>query len=1479
MEEKISSNHKVGSVLVVGGGISGMQASLDLAEAGFKVYLVEESPSIGGRMAQLDKTFPTNDCSMCTISPRLIECAKHPNIQIIPDSTLETVEGGAGHFKAILKKSPRYVLLEKCNACGDCLEVCPVEVESTFEQGLGKRKAISRPFPQAIPSAFAINKEGKAPCRLACPAGVNAQGYIALMSQGRFLEAYQLLRKALPLPSVCGRVCFHPCEEACNRKDLDQPLAIRDLKRWLCDWALENPEALKPQEKAQPTGHKVAIVGSGPAGLSAAHDLALLGHSVSVFEALPKPGGMLSYGIPAFRLPRDILSKEIKVIEAMGVQILTSSPIGKDGGPSLPELRNQGYKAVLLASGAHRGRNLKVPGEDLNGYWDAVTFLRKVYEGERPSLGGKVAIVGGGSTAIDAARVALRLGNEEVEVIYRRSPEEMPASPEEVDEACEEGIKFRFLTSPVALMGQDGRLTHLKLIQNALSEPDESGRRRPVPIPNSEFSLGKTACIGAIGQEPDLLYLEKDMEVRKDGTVKVEEESLFTGKEGIFAAGDCVTGPATIVEAIGAGKRAALCIHHYLLGLPLPSQPKEEEKASMPSLKGKKKLPRMKRPLLFGKERHTSLVAEVALPISEEAMREEAMRCLNCGPCCECFLCVSACKAEAIDHEMKLENVELEVGAIILSPGYDPVDATTKPEYGFGQLKNVVTSLQLERLLSAAGPTLGKVKRPSDGKEPLRVAFIQCVGSRDEQCQNPYCSSVCCMYATKEALMIKDHHPESEVTIFYNDIRAFGKGFERYYEGAKESGVRYIKSIVSTVKELQRSKNLIIRYALMDGQIKQEEFDMVVLSVGLKPRPEARALYERLGLKSEEQGYCLTGKFTPQRTSRSGIFVSGAAEGPMDIPEAVMSGSSAACLASGLLKDARGTLIEEKHYPPEREVKEEPARIGVFVCRCGTNIAKVVDVPQLVQFAQSLPGVVHADEYLFSCSTDSQKKIIDIIHEKGINRVVVSSCTPRTHEPLFQETLREAGLNAYLFEMANIRDQCSWVHSTLPEEATEKARELLRMAVSRAATLEPIEERFFDVYPEALVIGGGLSGITAALSLAEQGFPVHLIEQSSQLGGNLLHLKTTLEEGACIEEQLEALLSRLRAEPKIKVYTNAQLSEINGHVGDFESVINQEGENISLRHGAVIVATGAGEMKPTEYLYGEDKRVLTQLELEKRLRENPEFISGLKTVAMILCVGSRDEIHPYCSRICCSTAIKNALELKKLRKDLQIYIFYRDIRTYGFLEPYYREAREAGIVFIRFEVDEKPQLSQEGSTLTLRAFDESLQGFIKLFPELVVLSSGLEAHPLSASLSERLKVPLDRDGFFLEAHLKLRPLDFASEGIYLCGLAHSPKLIQESIAQAQGAAQRAATILSKERLKALSIVAVVDEKVCAACLTCLRACPYKVPIIGSNGKAEIDPALCHGCANCASLCPQKAIDVLHYKDKQVLALCTTIGET
>ncbi len=845
--------------------------------------------------------------------------------------------------------------------------------------------------------------------------------------------------------------------------------------------------------------------------------------------------------------------------------------------------------------------------------------------------------------------------------------------------------------------------------------------------------------------------------------------------------------------------------------------------------------------------------------------------------CVGCGLCKNVCLADAINYSDQEKEVKLNVGAVILAPGIEEFNAKLKSEYGYGRYPNVVTSIEFERILSASGPFMGRVQRPSDGDIPRKIAFIQCVGSRDITCGNGYCSSVCCMYATKEAVIAREHMIQVEPTIFYIDLRAYGKDFDKYIERAKnEYGVRFVRCRVSEVQEIPKTRNLRIRYETEDGGLHDEEFNLVVLSIGFTPSENVKKLAKNLDVELNEHGFSKTQPFHPLETSRPGVFVCGMFSSPKDIPETVTQASAAAASVGELLSSVRGTLVKKKEYPKELDVRGQPPRIGVFICHCGINIGGVVDVPSVVEYAQALPNVVHACHNLYTCSSDTQEIIKKRIQEYGLNRVIVASCSPRTHEPLFQETIKEARLNRYLFEMANIRDQCSWVHMHDPEAATEKAKDLVRMAVAKARILEPLERFSLDVTRRGLVIGGGLAGMTAALALAEQSFEVDLIEKNKKLGGFLRKIHYTLDNDDT-QEYLRTMIEKVNSNKLIQVLLNAKVENVSGYVGNFKTTVTLNSGSEAkkeLEHGVIIVATGGEEYRPNEYLYGKAARVLTQLELENRIETAGNEKFG--NVVMIQCVGSRNGEHPYCSRMCCGEAVKNSVKIKEKDPDANVYVLYRDIRTYGLMEEHYRRAREAGVVFIRYEEGNKPKVAKATSggkeALQVSVFEPTIQEDIVIDADLLVLSVAVVPPKENENLAKMLKVPINEDGFFLEAHAKLRPVDFATEGIFVCGMAHSPKSIEESISQAKAAVSRACTLLTKDTIEAEGIIATVNPDRCTACELCILVCAYNAIEIEETkrGKiAKVNSALCKGCGACAATCRCSAIDIKGFTDLQM----------
>ncbi len=902
------SEHK--SVLVIGGGIAGIQSSLDLANMGFKVYLVEKSPSIGGRMAQLDKTFPTNDCAMCILAPKMIEASNHKNIELLAYSEVENIFGEAGNFKVKIKKKATFVDWNKCNGCGLCIEGCPVLLPNEFDQRLGERKAIFMLYPQAVPKKCVIDKREERPCKAACmdacPVHTNVPGYIKLIAEGQYKEAYKLIRETNTLPACLGRVCYAPCEEVCNRGQIDEPIAIRDLKRAPGDqWNIEELEV----PSVNKTDKKIAAIGAGPASLAVANDLVLKGHNVTIFEALPEAGGMLRVGIPEYRLPKRILAQEIAYIQKLGVEIKTGVQVGKD--ISLGELKNT-YDAIFIGVGAHGGMRLRMEGEDIPGVIEGIKFLRDVNLGEKVAIGKRVAVIGGGNTAIDCARTAIRLGAKEVSIIYRRSRAEMPASENEVAEAEAEGVKIELLTTPTQFLAKNEKLAKVECIRMKLGELDASGRPRPIPIESSEFTTPVDTVIAALGQAPKTEFTkELGISLTKRNAIEINPETGATNIEGVFAGGDVVTGPAFVIDAIAAGKKAARSIERYLNGEPIEveEEKKEPEKFSAAEIEDRKKrFPSQKRAKM-GEEKVKDRIKdfrEVALGYTPEEAMKEASRCLagQIEGCIECHECERRCEANALAYTMHDEDIEINAGAIILATGLDTYDVTPLTEYGYGKIKNVITALEFERLTAASGPTFGELRRPSDGKIPQNIAFIQCVGSRDFK-HKAYCSSVCCMHATKEAMLAYEHHPGTKSTILYMDLRAVGKKFQEYVARAKEEyNVTYVRSRPGKIEINPENQNPIVWYEdTATGEIKNMEVELVILSQAMIPSTGAKGLAKILGIELNEYGFVEIPDrlLHPIDSTKPGIFACGYAHSPRDIPDSVIQGSGAAARAAEVI--------------------------------------------------------------------------------------------------------------------------------------------------------------------------------------------------------------------------------------------------------------------------------------------------------------------------------------------------------------------------------------------------------------------------------------------------------------------------------------------------------------------------------------------------------------------------------------------------
>ncbi|OGO16021.1 MAG: hypothetical protein A2Z14_07440 [Chloroflexi bacterium RBG_16_48_8] len=1491
----------IGAVMVVGGGIAGMQASLDLADQGYRVYLVESKSAIGGHMAQLDKTFPTNDCAMCTISPKLVETGQHLNIEMMVDTEVSKVDGKAGDFTVTLRHKPRYIDLTKCVGCGDCVNVCPIYLPDIFNEGLSKRHAAYKLYPQGVPNAFAIEKLGISPCRDACPAHQRAQGYIALIHEGRYDDALRVIREDNPFPGICGRICNHRCEDTCNRGLIDEPINIRALKRFVTDKVYEKPRtSVKPVEITQ--SQKIAIIGAGPCGLTAAQDLAKLGFPVTIFEALPVAGGMLRVGVPEYRLPTDIIEREIQDILDLGIEVRLNTTVN-----DLDALFEQGFEAVLIAVGAHEGIRLPIPGANLEGVLINTRFLRDVRLGNIPNLGRRVLVLGGGNVAIDCARTAVRLGAE-VHMACLEPRDALPCHAWEVDAAEEEGIVIHADHTFLRIVDDGkGHAAGVECEKVTHFEFDHEGRLSVETELDSEHILEADTIIFSVGQRAGLAFIPDDagVGITTQRTIAINPNTMAATRPGVFAAGDSVSGTAFVIEAVASGHKAADSIHRYLQGEALEPAPKPD----LPVVKFTKAelQERVKRGEIIptGRIPMTELAVtsrvdgfqEVELGYTDEQAQAEAARCLACAICSECLSCQYICGRDAIDHDM-IEQVEkVHVGAVILAPGYQIYNAELSQEYGFGRYPNVITALQLERLLSASGPTEGHVLRPSDHTPAKKIAFLQCVGSRDRN--HDYCSSVCCMYAAKEAVMIKEHDAEAEVHVFMMDMRAFSKGYETYYQRARQQySIEYTRCRISGIKEDPNTNHLIVRYYSQDGSgnghqipMKEEDFDLVVLSVGMEISESVKQLGRELGVELDEYGFCHTALFNPLETSRPGIYAIGPFREPKDIPESVVDASGAAAQAAALLSPSRHTLTRQREYPPERDMTGEEPRIGVFVCHCGSNIGGFLDVPDVAGYAKTLPGVVHAEDNLYTCSQDTIAHITETVKELNLNRVVVSSCTPHTHATLFQDSIRAAGLNPAYFDMANIRNQCSWVHSHDPAAATEKAKDLTRMAISRVATLQPLHTTDVEIAHSALIIGGGVAGMNAALSIAQGSFDVHLVEREDQLGGNLRHVFSTVD-GEDPQLYLRELIRRVNAEPKIDVCIGCEVSRTDGFMGKFTTWLkDKKGRERQIAHGVTILTTGGQEYHGNEYHYSSSPYIISGLELEALLAK----ANGLKDkldgraaeawktlgerlpndLAMILCVGPAER---YCSRICCTTALKQALALKRINPSARVTVLYKDIRTYGFKERLYTEARQAGVLFLRYDDENRPEVQIRDGGIEIQLQDHSLNTPITLHPEILMLSMPIIPSEGAKDLASKLKVSLDADGFFLEAHIKLRPVDFSSDGYFMAGMAHYPKLLDETIVQAEAAASRAARILSQSTLTAGGIVAQVDPEKCVGCLTCVRVCPFGVPKVsekylgvgGITGAAYIEPTICHGCGNCAAECPAKAITVAHYKDDQIM---------
>ncbi len=838
-----------------------------------------------------------------------------------------------------------------------------------------------------------------------------------------------------------------------------------------------------------------------------------------------------------------------------------------------------------------------------------------------------------------------------------------------------------------------------------------------------------------------------------------------------------------------------------------------------------------------------------------------------------CRKCEKACEANAINFEDHDRMIDIQVGSIILTPGLKTYQPEIRQELGYGKFKNVVTSLQFERLLSASGPCSGTVARPSDGGHPKRLAWVQCVGSRNAHNGNPWCSSVCCMYAAKQSIIAKEHDNEVQSTIFYMELRAFGKDFDKYIEKAKnDAGVIYKRSMIAEIVEAPDTKNLLIHSVGEDGKLVEEEFDMVILSIGFEPRNDAAEFAKIFGIATDEYGFAQTSKLRPVETSRKGIYVAGTYQGPKDIPETVIQGSGAAAGAMALLGESRGTEVKEVVLPEEKNIDGEEPRIGVIVCHCGTNIAGTVDVKKVAEAATKEPGVAHAETIIYACAPDGQQKIRDLIKEKGLNRVVVASCTPRTHSPLFQDTIREVGLNKFLFELADIREQCSWCHMHEKEKATSKAIEIVNMTIAKTKRLLPVTSASVGVNHTALVVGGGIAGMTASLSLAEQGYGVHLVERAGALGGLLRNVRANLE-GDDIQAFLAGVIQKVENNPAITLHMGTTVEKIDGFVGNFETTLANK-KNVG--HGALLIAAGGQEYTPVEYDYEQSDRIITQRELETELAEkDPE---NDKCYVMIQCVGSREEPNNYCSRICCQDALKNSITIKEKAPDAQVVVIYRDMRAYGLKEDYYRRARDLGVLFFLYTPDAKPTVEMSGDKVKVTLAGKVLGKEMAIDADYLVLSTGLRPQPDGDEFAKKFKLTCNIDGFLLEAHVKLRPVDFPTEGYFLAGLAHAPKNIEETISQSLAAAGRVGALLSHKSLTVSGVISKHNRDICMSCLACVKKCPFGAPFIDVDGRVSHNEVKCTGCGICAGVCPAKAYQVNYFRDDQILAMIESVTD-
>ena len=1273
-----------GSVLVIGGGIAGIQASLDIADQGFKVYLVEKDPSIGGRMAQLDKTFPTNDCSICIEAPKMVEVARHPNIEVLAYSEVKDVKGKIGNFKVKVLRKPRYVDEELCNGCGLCVE----------EIG----------------------------CIKACPVGAI---------------------KKDPLTGIIS---------------IDEELCKQEIEENGCT---ECVVGCQYDAICIPPGYDHVVTCD------------LCGGEPKCIEACP---------VDALELKKFHVKLTVDPEKCTGCrtcELVCSEENDGTFSPNRSRIKIE-EKAGIIDSLVCQLCKVDVKCVDSC----PVNALEKDEESGAVTVSGLCAASGGCSACVEACEYdAIKIPQGSTEPIL-----------------CD-------------LCGGEPKCMELCPVDAISMEIFYEG----IEI-DSEKCTGCRTCELVCSEEKEGVFNPKKSRI----------QILETGSGDIDAIRCklCKTCPVYAPSEFDAGMGLRKAVY-----IPFPQ----------------------------------------AVPSIATVDRDN---CIICG-CCDYI-----CKEDATDaviFSQKPEEIEIRVGSVVVATGYEEYDPSAKEEYGFGLYDNVVTGLQYERLLMASGPTHGHVVRPSDHKDPQKIAWIQCVGSRDENAHK-YCSRACCMWATKQAMITKEHDKSIDTTIFHMDLRAYGKNFEEFYVRAQEqSGIKYIKSRPAEVIETP-DKKLILRYEdLSTGELKEFDADLLVLSSAIMPNKSNTQLSEALRVGLDENGFFQEKDMisAPLETNRAGVYMGGCISGPKDIPDSIAQSCGAAAKAIIPVHEARGKDIEAFELPPEKEIADDDEpRVGVFVCRCGINIGGVVDVEDVVEYASTIPGVVFSEVDTFTCSDDCQTRIKNAIEEHKLNRVLVAACTPKTHEPLFRATLREIGLNPYLFEFANIREHCSWIHQGEKGLATEKAKDLVRMGVGKAKLLLAEEEGELEVGEDALVIGGGVSGITTSLDLADMGFKVHLVEKENELGGLLSKINKLFPTDVSAENIIRPKIDAVMGHENIKVYTGADILELNGFVGNFNTVISQNGSEEAFKAATVILATGSKEIDPTGYYgYGQLNGVITQLELESMLKEGN--LKEPKNVVIITCVGAREDVgRTYCCRIGCGTSIKNAKYIKELYPNANVTVlYYQDLRVFGKREEeYYREVRyNHGVQFINYTKEKKPEVSSDNGKLTVDVYDSFLGEDIKLSADLVVLTVATEGAEDIEKVQKMLKVPLGVGNFLAEAHVKIRPLDFASDGIYLCGSANFPRSVPDAISQASGAASRASIPMGQGKVKSEGIVSIINEEMCVSCGTCEPMCPYSAIRTEDDGRVYVLTALCKGCGTCAAACPTGAVDQRHFQNDQIIA--------